>query len=122
MKNKFAKGISIMTLLMLLVATPSPALAVTYTSQDPGYIQNVQIQVDGVWYNRPGLDSFPVTETLGPFNVQADFGEGSFITSVRLGYGFFLIGECTPIEMDIANGKLTSQIPEFIYPINTFAN
>jgi hypothetical protein len=116
MKNRIAKTLGSILLVMAIAAAPSPVRATDYILDDPGYITNTQIEVDGVWYDRPGLESFPATETLGSFNVRADFGEGSPIVSVQLFYGFFGFGDFTPIEMEIGEGTLTAQIPAISYP------
>lgn len=116
MLRKILSPVLLIVVLTAMFSKPSPALAVDYTLDDRGYIRNMQIQIDGEWYNRPGLEDFPATETLGPFDVQADLAQGSAIVTVRLFYGFFGFGDFISAEMNLSGNTLTAHIPEIEYP------
>lgn len=107
---------ALLVIALLLTKAPLRAQAMDYTMEDRGFIQNMQVQVEGNWYNRAGLESFPATESLGPFDVRADLEEGSTIVTARLFYGFFISGVYTSVEMSLVDGVFLAQIPVLEYP------
>ena len=109
---KAKKSLSIVLGLLLVMALVSSVSAEDYTDADPGYITGTQIQIDGLWQSRPGLDTFPpASTTLGDFPVQAQLASGSEIVAVGLRHGPPAGEDWSEEPMVETAGQLSGLIP-----------
>jgi hypothetical protein len=110
MLSKTRKIIFISVLAILLIT--QSALATDYITEDTGYIQGTEIQLDGVWQSRPGLDTFPPpAQTFGPYPIRSQLIEGSAITSVVFYHGPPGGGPWNEQSIESAGGPLDFLIP-----------
>jgi hypothetical protein len=79
--------VSILLTFLIAFSITSIAFAVDYTLDDLGDIQGTEILLDGVWYSRPGLDTFPSVSGPYEYNVKSTLLSGTPINEVVLYHG-----------------------------------
>ena len=78
---------SITLAFLFIISLVSIAVAVDYSTDDTGDIVGTQIFLDGEWYLRPGLNSFPSVSGPGEYDINASLLSGTSINEVVLHHG-----------------------------------
>jgi hypothetical protein len=96
--------------LLASLVIPQGVLATDYSPIDSGFVTNASITLDGETMPRPGLDSFPVSADLGPYEARFDLSEGSPIVRAVVGYGIEGM-EFSFVEAQIEGGSIWVVLP-----------